>query len=488
MKIALVYPPFKHKLFNENLFFVDEHFGMFPSLGLAYTASVARNAGAEVKIWDSIAESKPLEKVLEEVKDFSPDLLGFTIHAATTFWDVMEWLVPFKKELSIPVIIGGHEVGAYAPEIMSHKEIDYAVLGDAPSILPGFLDAYNGGKNFSKVPGVAYHKDGEAVFNPLPDKTTPFEDYPFPARDLLPNHRYFSHVSQRKNFTIMLSSIGCPYNCKFCAISRTGFEARSSKNVVDEMEECVTKYDIKEIDFFDPLMLFDRKRSMELAAEIKKRKLDVVWSCRSRVDVVDEELLEALAESGCVRIFYGIESAVPEVLSKMNKGINIDQVRRIIGKSADVGIRPLGFFQIGGPGDTRKTVEATIKLATSLPLDYAEFLRTVAKPHSQLELDMNHILGYDYWKEYIKGNVQEIRNPAPWTELSENEIFELTKKAYMAFYGRPGYVLKMLSRTKSPGELWKYFKVWVKMMFTRIPESELHSAILDEKEENIKTS
>ncbi|MCD6309740.1 MAG: B12-binding domain-containing radical SAM protein [Candidatus Eremiobacteraeota bacterium] len=475
MKIALVYPPFKHKLFNENLFFVDEHFGIFPSLGLLYAAAVARNWGAEVRIWDSIADRLSRDEVLKKVKEFSPDLLGFTIHAVTTFWDTMEWLSYFKKELSLPILVGGHEVEPYAKEIMTHDVIDYAILGDAPRVLPEFLDAFSGRKKYSGIPGITFRKNHETIINPRNPDQTPFEKYPFPARDLLNTpDRYFSHVSQKHRFTIMLSSIGCPYGCTFCAISRTGFDARSPRNVVDEMEECVKKHNVKEIDFFDPLMLYDRNRTIELAEEIKNRKMDVIWSCRSRVDVVDEEMLDALAESGCVRIFYGIESADPDVLAKMSKGIDIYQVHKIINKSAEVGIRPLGFFQIGGPGDTRESVEKTIKLALSLPLDYAQFLRTVAKPHSKLEQDMNRELGYEYWKEFVKGNAKEIRTPAPWTEMSEREIFQLTKKAYMAFYGRPKYVLKMLFRSKSLGEIWRYFLVWLEMVLTRTPLKEVN--------------
>lgn len=491
MKIALIYPPFKHKLFNENLFFVDEHFGVFPSLGLAYVGTIARDWGAEVKIWDTIADDLSKIQTLKEVRQFSPDLIGFTIHAATVFRDTMDWLNYFKKELSLPILIGGHEVLPYINEIMIHKAIDFAILEDAPQILPKFLDAFTGKKDYSKIPGIAYRKyngtqQGEPVANPLPANVTPFNEYPFPARDLLPNHQYFSHVSQRRNFTIMLSSIGCPYGCTFCAISRSGFDPRSPRNVVDEMEECVKKYDIHEIDFFDPLMLCDRERAFNLAMEIKNRKLDVIWSCRSRVDVVDDNLLEALAESGCVRIFYGIESADSDVLSRMGKGIDVPQIKRIIGKSAEVGIRPLGFFQIGGPGDTTESAKKTIDLALSLPLDYAQFLRTVAKPHSQLEKEMNKLLGFDYWKEFIKGNIKEMRTPSPWTEMSEQEIFEMTKKAYMSFYSRPNYIFKMLLRTRSIGEIWKYFKVGFKMIFTNIPGNEVNPEYPKESNEQKK--
>lgn len=464
MKIAFIYPPFHPKLFNENLSFVDEHFGCFPNLGLAYASAVARQWGAEVRIWDAIALNLSREQVLKEVQEFSPDLLAFTVHAVTTFWDMMPWMEYLKQNTGLPVLIGGHEVPAYLAEIMSHPVIDYAVQGEALLYLPPFLDAFSKQSGYSQLQGFARRERGELKAAPLREERLPFDRYPFPARDLLPNDKYFSHVSQRKNFTIIMSSVGCPFGCSFCALSKSGFSARSVESVLAEMKECYERYGIREFDFFDPLMLYDRQRAIDLARGIKQAGWDIFWSCRSRVDVVDEKLLEELAESGCVRIFYGIESASPTVLKKMKKGIDPARVKRVIAKSAEVGIRPLGFFQIGAPGENRETVKETVKFALSLPLDYAQFLRTIAKPNSELEEQVNQLLGYDYWREYVKGKAPEMRLPAPWTELSPREVEKLTQWAYLKFYTRPRYALKMLSRLRSWSELARYLRVGFKMM------------------------
>jgi len=464
MKIAFIYPPFYPKLFNENLSFVDEHFGCFPNLGMAYAAAVARQWGAEVRIWDAIALDMSKEQVLKEVEEFSPDLLAFTIHAVTTFWDTMLWIRFFKEKTGLPVLIGGHEVPSYLEEIMSHPTIDYAVLGEALLYLPPFLDAFAHNSGFKQLQGFSFRENGELKISQVRPERLPFDRYPFPARNLLPNDKYFSHVSQLKNFTIIMSSVGCPFGCTFCALSKTGYSPRSVDNVLAEMKECYELYGIREFDFFDPLMLYNRERAIELAQAIKAARLKILWSCRSRVDVVDEALLEELADSGCVRILYGIESASPSVLKNMKKGIDVSQVRRIMQKSSEVGIRPLGFFQIGAPGDTRETIAETVKFALSLPLDYAQFLRTIAKPHSELESQVNEVLGYEYWREYIRGKAPEMRLPTPWTQLNREEAEKLTKWAYIKFYTRPKYALRMISRIRSWPELARYFSVGFKML------------------------
>lgn len=462
MRVAFVYPPFKHKLFNENLTTVDDEFGRFPSLGIAYAAAVMERWGAECKVWDAYADSMTREEVLKEVLEFKPDLLGFTIHAITTFWDQMSWIKWFKEKTGLPLLVGGHETGNYVDDIMVHPEIDYACLGDAPQTLPLFMDAFAGGaEDFSKCVGIKYRdkKTGEVRATPMPQTRVRFDDYPFPARHLLPNDKYYSHVSQLRNFTVFMTSIGCPYTCNFCALANSPFSPRTPESVLREMDECVHKHGIREFDFFDPLMLADRNRSIEICKGIVSAGWKIMWSCRSRVDIMDEELLRWMADSGCQRIYYGIESGDQTILNKISKGITLAQIRRTIEMTHDAGIRPLGFFQFGSEGESEQTVQNTIKFAKSLPLYYAQFMQTIAKPDSDLEEQVKDVLGYDYYREYVRGNVPEMRLPTPWNTMPPEEIEEWIKKAYLSFYGRPRYAWRMIREAQSLGEIAKYIRV-----------------------------
>ncbi|MCZ7583531.1 MAG: hypothetical protein M5R36_09455 [Deltaproteobacteria bacterium] len=129
-------------------------------------------------------------------------------------------------------------------------------------------------------------------------------------------------------------------------------------------------------------------------------------------------------------------------------------------------IRSLGFFMIGNPGETEETVHKTISLAKSLPLHYTQFTLTMIKPHTDLEQKyIFDAMGYDYWREYLRGNVEEQILPTPWTELSRADIERLTKKAYLSFYLRPRYALKMIARIESLEEFKRYVRVAVQMMF-----------------------
>lgn len=204
---------------------------------------------------------------------------------------------------------------------------------------------------------------------------------------------------------------------------------------------------------------------MRFCEEVSAGGYGVEWSCRARADNLNAEMTASMSRAGCKRIYIGIESGREEILNNVNKKLTIGKVMEAIRLCRESSIRPLGFFMIGNPGETRETAMNTIRFARSLGLDYAQFSRTIAKPFSQLDKELTERNGRNYWKEYILGAESEKRLPTPWTDMSEREIERLTRLAYLAFYFRPGYILKMLMKVKSLGELRRYAKVALMMLF-----------------------
>ena len=151
------------------------------------------------------------------------------------------------------------------------------------------------------------------------EKIKNLDTVPFPARNLLPMNKYYSFISKRKNYTILMSSRGCTFQCTFCEQRSGDIRYRSAKNVADEMEECYQRYGVREIDVFDPLFTINKKRVIEVCKEIQKRNLKLIWSCRSRVDTIDEEMLIEMKKAGCYRIYFGIESGDEQILKNIKK-------------------------------------------------------------------------------------------------------------------------------------------------------------------------
>ncbi|MFA5344823.1 MAG: radical SAM protein [Candidatus Omnitrophota bacterium] len=472
MRIALVFPKYTHKDFSENLKIVNEEFCFAPPIILAYVAAILEKYGHEVILLDARALNLSKEELLLKLKTFKPDLLGFRAESYH-FHDALECIAYLKHKLNIPVFTGGPNLSFYIRETMAYKEIDYGIIGEAIESLPKLTEALQNNKDLSGIEGIAYKQDNEIRITPVALKPVDFDSFPFPARHLLSNEKYYSFPSQRKNFTIMVTAKGCPYKCSFCAINCLPYSERSAGRVVDEIEECAGKYRIREIDIFDATFFYNRKRDLEILSQIIKRKIPVEWSCRTRVDLVDDELLGMAYQAGCRRIYYGIESASQEILKSINKGITLAKIREAIALTHKHKIRTLGFFMFGGPGETRETIKKTIEFSKELKLDFIQICKTIAKPGSDLNELLKKKTNKDYWSEYISG-----RNgkscapfPAPWTGLTNEELFACVKKGYMSFYLRPSQILRIIFETKSLEELFRYIIVGTRMVLSYFKRS-----------------
>jgi len=465
MKVALIFPPFRHRRFSENLKVIDEEFVTAPPVILGYVAAIMEGAGHEVLLLDAHALGLTKEAAAMRVSAFDPDLLAFRVDTYG-IQETLDWARHLKAAAGVPVLVGGINMSLYPEETLSHDCVDFGIAGEALESLPAFLHAFETSGPYHGVPGLCWKTaSGGLRKNPPAPGLADFDDYPFPARHLLPNERYGSFVSQRRNYTVMLTSTGCPYKCSFCAIAGLGhYRERSWQNVLAEIEECYHRFGVREIDFFDATFFINKDRCRKLFQGIRDQGLDITWTCRTRVDVADEEILKDAASAGCRMIFWGIESSSQAVLDSVSKGIRREQTERAVKAARAAGIRSLGFLMVGAPGDTEQSVRETMAFVKNIGLDYVQVCRTMAKPGSQLNQSLVRGTGRDYWSEFTAGKVKEARLPAPWTGLSQAKVEELLKRAYYGFYFRPAYILRTALQARSIGELFRYIKVGVRML------------------------
>ncbi|MFH2136961.1 MAG: radical SAM protein [Candidatus Omnitrophota bacterium] len=463
MRIALVFPNYGHKVFSENLKFVDEEFCLAPPIILAYIAAILERHGHEVMLLDIRALALTKEEALKKIREFNPEMLGFraeTYH----FYDALALIKYLKANLKIPVFTGGVNMTLYPRETIEHEEIDYGIIGEAIESLPKMIRALGRREQLKGIPGVVYKsKTGGIIINPASNELADFNEYPFPARHLLPNEKYYSFISQRKNFTLMLKSTGCPFKCSFCAIPNA-YRFRSPQSVIKEIEVCYNDFNIREIDFFDAVFFMPRESVRELFSLLKERKLDLEWSCRSRVDIVDEVILKEAAEAGCRQIYFGIESVDQNVLNSINKNVSPDMVKRTINLSRDYGIKTMGFFMVGNEKDTAESVRKSIKFAKDLKLDFVQVCKTIAKPGTELHKQVNAATGIDFWQRHLQQAPLTERLPAPWSSLTEEKKTSLTKEFYFRFYFRPIIIWKILLRLKSFSEFKRYCRAALKFL------------------------
>jgi anaerobic magnesium-protoporphyrin IX monomethyl ester cyclase len=463
MRFALVFNSFKYKVHEENIRIVQKYFGLFPPLSLAWVAAIAEKFGHEVILIDARTLRLGKEEVLEKLKHFRPDIMGFMM-TTYMFPDTLDWIKFLKSHLKIPVVIGGYNLRVYPKESVSHSDIDFGVFEHAYYTIPAlFEELSKSHPNFNNVPGLIYKIDGEIIINSHPQKID-FNQFPNPARHLLPNDLYSEFPTERKNFTVMVTSLGCPFGCGFCEAGRTSYNPRSPEVVIREIEECYHRYNVREIDFFDYEFTGINKRVEDICRLILEKDLDLKWACRSRIDTVDEKLLNTMKKSGCGRIYFGIESGAQEILDKVNKGIKIKQVQDTIRICKKLKIKTLGFFIIGAPGETIATVKKTVRFAISLDLDYVQFSKCLAKPLTPLWKDMVERTKKDYWKDWILGLETDRILPRPWTALTTEQVDALTKWAYIRYHFRLFFILKSLLRVRSFKEFKRKFFAFLDML------------------------
>ena len=469
MRLGLVFNPFSYKLHEENLKIVQRFFGLFPPLSLAWVASIAEKAGHEVTIIDARTLRLSREDVLDRLRQFRPDIIGFMM-TTYMFPETLGWIRYLKKHLKVPVVIGGYNLRVYPRESVAPEEIEFGVVEHAYYTIPKLFEELEGLRRFADVPGLVYKENGAVRVTPH-DLPIDFDKFPNPARHLLPNEFYAEFPTERRNFTVMVTSLGCPRRCLFCEAGGTLYAPRSPKTVVAEMEECCTKFGIREIDIFDYEFPCLRARTREICRLLKEKKLDLEWACRARVDSVDEDLLREMRGAGCSRIYYGLESGAQEILDRVNKGITLRQIEDTVRMTKELGIRALGFFLIGAPGETRETIRQTLKFAKRLDLDYVQFSKTLAKPLTPLWRRMVEQTGSDYWREYVLGNVGDQVLPRPWTTLSNEEIDRLARRAYLSYHSRPLFLLRSALKVKSWSEFKRKFLALLEMYLKQEPVS-----------------
>ncbi|NOY25376.1 MAG: radical SAM protein [Oligoflexia bacterium] len=464
VKVALVYPPYGPVRNEPGIKTVKENYGIFPSLSLLYVAGILESAGCQVVFIDAHAQGLSLEQTVARLRAFGPSFIGYTL-TTYLFFQSMAWIKAIKEELDIPVIVGGVHLSIYPRETLAYPQIDLAVTGEAERSLPELMAALVGGGDLSAVRGIAYKQADDTVVVTPAAMDLDVDKAPFPARHLIDNSIYYSFISQYRNFTCFITSRGCPYKCIFCEQGSKPFRARSPGNVVDELELCVKEHGIRELDFFDSSFTIRKQRVIEICAEINRRKLDIVWAARTRVDCITDEVLKAMRAAGCNRIYYGIESGNREILQTLKKSTSLEMYRDVVSRTKKNGINTFGYFMVGNPYETEATIRQTIRLALELDLDYAQFSKVTAMPATEMYTLLLKETGRDYWREHIEtGKDEEI--PRPLCDMSDAEIQRWTRLAYLRFYYRPKYIARALSRLKSREELIRSLHTAWQMLVT----------------------
>jgi radical SAM superfamily enzyme YgiQ (UPF0313 family) len=230
------------------------------------------------------------------------------------------------------------------------------------------------------IRGLVWRKGSEIILNSDRPFIRSLDDLPIPLYHLLPHHRHHAPLIKGP-YAFIVTSRGCPAGCIYCikhVSYQYGVRLRSPQKLIEEIK-VLLNLGVRHIQMYSDLFTVSREQVMGLCQAIIDQNLTFTWSCNSRIDYVDEEMLIMMGKAGCDVIAWGIESGSETILKRARKGYRIDQVNQALCWARKAGIMNWGYFIIGLPGETVDTIKETIRFAKKIPLDIALF--HVAAPY-----------------------------------------------------------------------------------------------------------
>lgn len=382
--------------------------GKLPPLGLAYVAAALEKSGFQVEIYDNYLLDRPIEEVKGEIRKRQPQIVGITC-SSLTYSRCIEMAKAAKEAYPACRVVVGGPHPSYMPETMlQHKEIDYVVVGEGERAmvnLAKFILQGEPNSAIAKVPGVAC-KIGSEIARSKPEFIADLDTIPFPARHLLPMKMYdrvLPYIDAKPVDTMSVLR-GCPYKCAYCETRElwgTTCRAFSPQRVIDEIKHIAENYGTRGIYFVGDNFTINKKRTSDLCQLIKENKLDIKWTCETRTDLVNKDVLTDMKSAGCQTIFFGVESGSLRIQQKLNKNIDLEEVKRTFELCRQMGIRTATSFMLGIPGETVEDMQATFKFAKSLNPDVCMFNTYIACPGSKLYDEVVSQGLYDQMDNYL---------------------------------------------------------------------------------------
>ncbi len=489
MRVLLIYPPDHHMIHTNVPSVVDEETGHYPPLGLMYVASYLKaHSKHEVELLDTQVLGMDIPQIEEYVRRAKPDVVG--IQAMTfTLIDARQTADAVKRADSrIHVCMGGPHVGIYPHETLQIPSVDSVVVKEGEMAFLRLVNALaeHGRENLSCLAGIesvgyklsstaangtaARPPDGTIHMNPAGGFIQELDDLPMPDRTMVPSEHYDSVLAVKTPITTMMTSRGCPFMCTYCDRPAMGrrFRYRSARSVVDEMQWC-QEHGVGEIFVYDDTFTVNRKRVLEITGEIRNRGLTIGWDVRTRVDMVDEELLREMRDTGCQRIHFGIESGTMKILKVFKKEIDLERAVQVFRYARRIGIQTLGYFMIGAPTETAEDIRETMRYARRLDPDYVHIAVTTPFPATELYFQAlrEGLYERDYWREFAANPTPDF-TPRTWDrDMPKEEVWDMLDWAYKYFYRRPGYLARRLMAVRSTGELRRKVRAGLKILLPK---------------------
>ncbi len=423
---------------------------IMPPLGLAWLAAVLEQDGHDVSILDAHAALLSLDDVLCWIRERERfELVGIT---ATTplIGNAVEIARRLKQQSpAVRIVLGGVHPTVLPEEVLGEPAVDVVVRGEGERTLSDLAAA----KPLEAIDGISYRLEGKVIHNPDRELIRDLDVLPFPAYHLLPMKQYrpAAGAAKRTPATSVLATRGCPGRCTFCyRIFDNRLRCRSGRKVAEEVKLLQDRYGIREVCFYDDTFSAVKREVQAFCQAVRELKLDLTWSCFSRIDTYHEDTFRMMKEAGCHQVMVGVESANPTILHNINKQIDVEKVAGIVRSMQKLGLEVRAAFMLGNPGETEETMEENIRFAIKLDPDLAIFNITTPYPGTKMFrwAEEKRYLLTRRWDDYDLAK-PVLRLPT----VSPEAVQRYYDMAHRRFLLRPKFLVRRLWRMRNFTEL-----------------------------------
>lgn len=427
-----------------------------PPLGIGMLASVSRESGRDVGVFDMSFRKHPFPDLKRYLEDHRPDIVGISI-MTPQISDAARAAEMVRQILPGALLVAGGPHSTVLPEdTIRRTGADLVYSGEAERAWRALLD----GEEPSGIPGFTYVEDGEVHRVPGLLLTEDLDSLPLPDRSVFDMEKYFSswysmdRVDASLRGTSVMATRGCPFRCTFCQPTLSEIfgrrtRKRSPDSIVGELEALVADYGIDAFMFEDSTFVVDSEWVHGICDAILESGLSLKWCCNVRADLLSEDLLDHMVQAGLSKINMGVESASQRVLDEIyEKGITVEGVRRALAMAKSRGLAVQGYFMLGAPGETREEMRETVRFASREPFDDALFDITTPFPHTVLWERTRELINRDYGDfDCFHSSVYQLEGFSP------SSIERLKKLAFWRFYLHPRRLFRTLRTVLGPRNL-----------------------------------
>jgi hopanoid biosynthesis associated radical SAM protein HpnJ len=397
----------------------------------------------ESRLLDAPAHSVSPEKTVTLAKEYDFVVLFTSTPGFKSDVRLAEMMKEARPDIKI-AFVGPHVSvqpeeslkASLAIDFVARREFDYSVT------------EFAWGKEIEEIAGISFRKNGQIIHNPDRPVIEDLDALPFVVeifkRDL--DFTRYNIPYLLYPYVSFYTSRGCPARCTFCLWPQTmsghRWRTRSSDNVVAEVKRALELFpEARELFFDDDTFTWQKSRVLELCEKLKPLKF--TWSCNARVST-DYETLKAMKEAGCRLLVVGFESGDPTILKNIKKGATVEQALSFMKDCKRVGITVHGDFQIGHPGETRETIERTVRFAMNLDPETMQVSMSHPYPgtafYHYLE-EHGYLMSHEMTDE-LGHQLPNIQYPG----LSRKEIVEAVEDFYARYYFRPRIIFRIVRR------------------------------------------